>query len=173
MRFNLNKLARIIMPWFFMNPDGSTDDTINSDYVNVHVTALNPVNEDLKTYQDEVIENIGYSFQVTSLENELNDRFDPVLRQIYISTNISSTTNYVFSKDEVIGSSLKKFVHSESEAITEPLKMYIFSEDENITSGTNYIVHVPTLINDVYNLLIINTIERVNAFTITYEIQTF
>lgn len=173
MRFNIEKLTRIIMPWFFMNPDGSTDDTINSDYVNVHATALDNVNDQLSDYEDQTRENIGYSFQIQSLEDELNDRFDPTIRGIYITTNILSTSTYIFKEDEAIGDSLKTFIHKEDEGISDALKVYVFEEAEAITSGLNYIVHVPTVINDVYNLQIINVIERVNAYSITYEIVTF
>ncbi|MBC7399856.1 MAG: hypothetical protein H7289_07900 [Mucilaginibacter sp.] len=72
---------------------------------------------------------LSHNGQVFSLENALNDRFDNVLRRIYISDGFTKDRIYIFTPEEL----KPKFLGTLS----------IFNKDDYADTGVDFIVWIP------------------------------
>lgn len=99
---------------------------------------LKPINELYYKWYNWRIDNIyklEHTGQVCSLEGSLNDKFDPVLRRIYLGDGQSFETTYIFTEAE----EQELWLENESEEET----IWLRTELETADTGLDFIVYVP------------------------------
>lgn len=75
------------------------------------------------------------SGQVAHLEFVLNDRFDPILKRIFISGGLAPPPIYIYTEAE----ELPFYVYTDAE--NEPV--YLFTEQEYLWGYADFVIHVP------------------------------
>lgn len=146
---DFDKLGKRILPHFLRQ-------TRNLDFVQSGLKGVNDVNDNLISTRDTLKLKLSFSAQVISLEKWLNDNFDPVLRQIFISHPASvNEPTYLFNKAE---NATPFYVFNDVE-VSVPIYFYNVSE---IGSEFDYFINIPTTVTfdtdelragvDVYNV---------------------
>lgn len=82
-------------------------------------------------YRSDKLYELNHNGQRYSIENVLNDRFDPVLRRIYNTDGLTKDRLYIYGTAEV------KPIY---------LPHYVFGSDDYSDTGVDFIVWVPTAI---------------------------
>jgi hypothetical protein len=104
---------------------------------------LEPINDLYYKWNNWRIENIyklEHTGQVCSLEGSLNDKFDPIGRQIYIGDGQFYDTTYIFTEAE----EQKLSLDTENEEET----IWLRTESETADTGLDFIVYVPEELYD-------------------------
>jgi hypothetical protein len=109
-------------------------------------------------YRSSKLYDLNHTGQVYSIENVLNDVFDPVGRRIYITDPASKDVVYMYRRIE----SKPVYMYRRSE--NKPVYMYRRSETSAL--GFQFIIHVPTGVT----LLPIYDVLRLQALVDKYRL---
>lgn len=123
--------------------------------------------EHIRAYRAENLYLLKFNPGKIYLEHFLNDRFDPVNRDIYIDSIQFMNPEYRYN--EIEGRETYIFNISEGEA-----PQYLYSSAE-INNQPGFIIYVPMtiLLDTVMRLRIREAVDIYNVCTINYEIQNY
>lgn len=88
--------------------------------------------EIFKRFREAKIYELKHTGQVFSIENVLNDRFDPIERRIYITDGLTKDRTYIYTRDE-----------------NKPVflgNIFLYNRGDYADTGVDYIVWVPNAI---------------------------
>lgn len=162
-KYNIAKITRDYFPWFWQT-------NLNLALVDVLMSCINYTNDNLKSFEDETSEKVGYSAQRLSLELSLNARFDSILSRIEVTNNKGGNDPFVYNEIETGAS--EKFVFNEGESLPGgAFETYVFNQVENpALSVVGFTVRAPSdLLGQ--DKAISSWIDRVNAFGVLYTIE--
>lgn len=123
-KYDLNKHNRRIFPWFWQTIE-------NMSFVDVLMSVFDNVNDSYETSEADYRQKVGYSIQRLSLEESLNDKFDPNQRRIVVINSLSTGGDFVFNESETITTDLEKFVFNEAESLGSAEEVYFFNNGES------------------------------------------
>lgn len=125
--FNIDydKFCMQLTPEFLRRP-------VLTAFIKTMVYPINKVKQDFVAYRTERRYDLDHNGQVFSMENVLNDRFDPTERRIYITDGLTKDRIYVYTRLENKPMFLPKFVHTRG---------------DYADTGVDFIVWVPNAIN--------------------------
>ncbi|MFR9589067.1 MAG: hypothetical protein SNF86_06645 [Rikenellaceae bacterium] len=159
MEINLEKMHRRNMPEFW-----ATD--TNMRLVSILMSGLEATNEAMDDIRANTEGVAGYSVQRLSLENSLNEQFDPAYKRCIVITNQAAANLFSFTDSETPASELEIFTAEDGESIGVEFYTY----EESITTGSSavgFIVGIPEGVSDV---MVRQWVDRVNILGVNYEI---
>lgn len=135
-------------------------------YLNVIVGSIVYIYNNLILFRDQIIYKLTITPQVCFLEKMLNDRYDNVLRSIYIEDGAVHSPLFVFTTAEA----QPVFIYLKSEA-SKP-KTFLYSKGEVSTVTFDFIVFVPVEVSfDVDEMsALVNSYKLASKL---FSIQTF
>jgi hypothetical protein len=161
--FNVDfkKLLYNLLPSFLRNNKGI------KMFLNAIATAFERLLFLFKNNRNANLYNLQITPQICYLEKALNDRFDAVLRRIYITDGELLEAIYVYQNAEL----LPKYIYenSENEAI---LPLFFQGESGGFVGGISFIIHVPAELNLNFNE-VKNFINQYKLVGKTCEIVSF
>lgn len=119
------------------------------------------------TQRDEDIYDVNHSGQLLSLQELLNDKFDPVNRLITIDDGVWLDDFYLYNKEEKVYT----YLYNKDEVIDPSLQQYIFNnkESEDRDKFYDFIVNVPNILTSEEKEIRLY-IDRYKAFGFVYKL---
>ena len=147
-----NKLVKLLLPTFLRKK-------VIIAFLNAFSTPISRMHAEFLTLKMEWDYRLDHNGQVFSLEKVLNDKFDPNLRRIFITTVDFQDISYVGNRDNV-----------EQVYISAPqhLDTLHIGNAPQYMDQADFIVHVPADILSASEILIRNTIETYKIAGKTY-----
>lgn len=130
-------------------------DVSSIQFVKVLLRAINDLYYKWYNWRIDNIYKIEHTSQICYLRGSLNDKFDPIERQIYIGDGLLFDTQYIFTEAE------DQDVWIDTEMEDEEL-VWLRTEAETADTGIDFIVYVP---ESIYN----TQIDGLNAHVKFYK----
>lgn len=162
-KYNIEKISRRFFPWFWQTET-------NLSLIDLLMASLTEVNDGTESTEVDIRQKAGYSIQRLSLEQSLNDKFDPIDRRIQVVNGELGGTEYVFNEIETPPSQLIIYVYNEAETPAPEDVAYFFNENETgQVANVGFTVLVPSELA-VFDQQIKSWIDRVAIYGTSYNI---
>lgn len=146
---DMKKLGKRILPHFLRKANGLL-------FLNSCLDVLQGLNDEMVAFAEAIDTKVRQTSQVIYLEKLLNDRFDPVLRRIFILN--TSEVNFLYIGNNAEEQPQDVFLANNSEG-ADPV---FYGNNIEVEALDDYIINVPTAVTfdedelrsqvDVYNL---------------------